>query len=123
MNELPDDLESKLGYRIAYGEAAPLAEMARFEHGWGKVFAEGSAPRPMRFSKWRSGGAGPRFSPGQTEARAGDLSLHQAERTVDNVVAARHPTARDVEVVTSLDCLHTSKLMWIGECWPTESSR
>jgi hypothetical protein len=41
MNELPDDLQSKLGYRIAYGEAARLAEMSRFDHGWGKDFAAG----------------------------------------------------------------------------------
>ena len=41
MLELPEDLESKLGYRIAYGEAARLAEMARFDHGWGKDFAAG----------------------------------------------------------------------------------
>ncbi len=41
MNELPEDLESKLGYRIAYGEAARLAEMARFDHRWGKDFAAG----------------------------------------------------------------------------------
>ncbi len=30
-----------MGYRIAYGEAARLAEMARFDHGWGKDFAAG----------------------------------------------------------------------------------
>ena len=41
MLELPEDLESKLAYRIAYGEAARLAEMARFDHGWGKDFAAG----------------------------------------------------------------------------------
>ena len=41
MNELPDDLESRLGYRLAYGEAARLAEMARFDHGWGRDFAAG----------------------------------------------------------------------------------
>jgi hypothetical protein len=33
MNEVPEDLQSKLGYRIAYGEAARLAEMSRFDHG------------------------------------------------------------------------------------------
>ena len=33
MDEFPDDLGAKLGYRIAYGEAARLAEMARFDHG------------------------------------------------------------------------------------------
>jgi hypothetical protein len=41
MHELPDDLESRLGYRLAYGEAARLAEMARFDHGWGRDFAAG----------------------------------------------------------------------------------
>ncbi len=41
MDELPEDLESMLGYRIAYGEAVRLAEMARFDHGWGKDFAAG----------------------------------------------------------------------------------
>ena len=39
--ELPDDLMSRLGYRIAYGEAARLAEMASFDHGWGRDFAAG----------------------------------------------------------------------------------
>src|SRR5262249_18325447 len=28
-------LRSRVGYRIAYGEAARLAEMACFDHGWG----------------------------------------------------------------------------------------
>jgi hypothetical protein len=44
--ELPDDLESKLAYHIAYGEAARLAEMARFDHGWGKDFAAGIGGEP-----------------------------------------------------------------------------
>ena len=35
---LPPD-ESKPGYRIAHGEAARLAEMARFDHGWDRDFA------------------------------------------------------------------------------------
>ena len=29
---------SRLGYRIAHGEAARLAEIARFDHGWGRDF-------------------------------------------------------------------------------------
>jgi hypothetical protein len=41
LRELPDDLMSKMGYRLAYGEAARLAEMARFDHGWGRDFAAG----------------------------------------------------------------------------------
>jgi hypothetical protein len=39
IEDLPRDLMSKMGYRIAYGEAACLAEMARFDHGWGRDFA------------------------------------------------------------------------------------
>jgi hypothetical protein len=41
MDDLPDDLMSRLAYRIAYGEAARLAEIARFDHGWGRDFAAG----------------------------------------------------------------------------------
>src|SRR5438552_10865024 len=41
MEDLPDDLESRFAYRIAYGEAARLAEIARFDHGWGRDFAAG----------------------------------------------------------------------------------
>ncbi len=41
MEELPHNLESRIGYRLAYGEAARLAEMARFDHGWGRDFAAG----------------------------------------------------------------------------------
>jgi hypothetical protein len=39
LRELPDDLVSKMGCRTAYGEAARLAEMSRFDHGWGRHFA------------------------------------------------------------------------------------
>ncbi len=41
LEELPDDMQSRLGYRIDYGEAARLAEMATFDHGWGRDFAAG----------------------------------------------------------------------------------
>jgi hypothetical protein len=40
-DDLPDDLQSRLAYRIAYAEAARLAEIARFDHGWGRDFATG----------------------------------------------------------------------------------
>jgi hypothetical protein len=33
------DPMSCIRYRIAYGEAARLAEMARFDHSWGRDFA------------------------------------------------------------------------------------
>jgi hypothetical protein len=39
MDDLPDDLQSRLAYHIAYGEAARLAEIARFDHGYGRDFA------------------------------------------------------------------------------------
>jgi hypothetical protein len=41
LEDLLHDLMSKLGYRIAYGEAARLVEIARFDHGWGRDFAAG----------------------------------------------------------------------------------
>ena len=41
MDDLPDDFRSRLAYRIAYGEAARLAEIARFDHGYGRDFAAG----------------------------------------------------------------------------------
>jgi hypothetical protein len=39
LEEILRDLESRVGYRVAYGEAARLAEMAAFDHGWGRDFA------------------------------------------------------------------------------------
>jgi hypothetical protein len=41
MDDLPTDFESQFRYRIAYGEAARLAEIAGFDHGWGRDFAAG----------------------------------------------------------------------------------
>lgn len=41
LEDLPQDMGSRVGYRIAYGEAARLAEMAAFDHGWGRDFAAG----------------------------------------------------------------------------------
>jgi hypothetical protein len=37
--ELLRSSESRVGSRIANGEAARLAEMATFDHGWGRDFA------------------------------------------------------------------------------------
>ena len=36
MSDILDDLESCLRYRLAYGEAARLAEIARFDHASGR---------------------------------------------------------------------------------------
>jgi hypothetical protein len=59
LEELPDDMKFRLGYRIAYGEAARLAEMATFDHGSGGDFAAavGGSPRESTpsWSGWRSG--------------------------------------------------------------------
>ena len=41
MEDLLDDLQARLTYRIAYGEAARLVEIARFDHGYGRDFAAG----------------------------------------------------------------------------------
>jgi hypothetical protein len=51
MEDLPHDLRSRTAYRIARGEAARLAEMATFDHGWDRDFAAGSAARPTRSRK------------------------------------------------------------------------
>ena len=50
-DEFLHDFESRLGYRIAYGEAARLAEMAPFDHGWGKDFAAGIGGNPEAIEK------------------------------------------------------------------------
>jgi hypothetical protein len=39
MDDLPDDFQSRLAYRIALGEAARLAGIARFGRGFGRDFA------------------------------------------------------------------------------------
>jgi hypothetical protein len=41
LEELPQDLESSVSFRIAVGEASRLAEMARFDHGCRRAFAAG----------------------------------------------------------------------------------
>jgi hypothetical protein len=50
-DEFLHSFESRLGYRIAYGEAARLAEVARFDHGWGKDFAAGIGGDPVAIEK------------------------------------------------------------------------
>jgi hypothetical protein len=40
----PHDPESCNRYRMAYGEAARLLEIARFDHAWGRDFAQGVSP-------------------------------------------------------------------------------
>jgi hypothetical protein len=39
MDDLPADPEFRLRYRIAYGEAARVAEIDRFDHVFGRDFA------------------------------------------------------------------------------------
>ncbi len=46
MGDFSDDLTARLGYRIAYGEAARLVEISRFDHGWGCDFATRLSSRP-----------------------------------------------------------------------------
>ena len=51
MSDFPDDLTSRMGYRIAYGEAARLFEMSRFDHGWGRDFAAGIGGEPEAIAR------------------------------------------------------------------------
>jgi hypothetical protein len=36
-----EDFTERILYRLAYGLAADLAEIRRFDHGWGRAFASG----------------------------------------------------------------------------------
>jgi hypothetical protein len=47
MSDLLHDLESCLQYRIAYGEAARLAEIARFDHAFGRDAAAHVSGEPQ----------------------------------------------------------------------------
>jgi hypothetical protein len=51
MDEFPDDLQPRIGYRIADGEAARLAELASFDHGWGRGFAAGIGGHPASIKR------------------------------------------------------------------------
>jgi hypothetical protein len=57
LEELPTEMATCVGYRIAYGEAARLAEMATFDHGWGRDFATGIGGEADAIEKLRRGGA------------------------------------------------------------------
>jgi hypothetical protein len=58
LEDFPISLDSKVAYRVAYREAARLAEMAAFDHGWGRVFAAGvggaakAIAPPLRRNVW-----------------------------------------------------------------------
>jgi hypothetical protein len=58
--ELLRSSESRVGYRIANGEAARLAEMASLDHGWGRDFAAGVGEGDHDLA---DGAAGATFNP------------------------------------------------------------
>jgi hypothetical protein len=57
LEELSQDLESRVGYRVAYGEAARLAKKATFDHDWGETSRRAPAARPTPSSGKLCGGA------------------------------------------------------------------
>jgi hypothetical protein len=63
MDDLPDEFESRLAYRVAYGEAARLAEIGRFDHGWGRDFAAGIGGQSEAIQREVSRRMQPRVNP------------------------------------------------------------
>lgn len=79
MEELPDDLQSRIAYRIAFGEAARLAEMARFDHGWGRDFAAGVGGEADAIEREVRRRFGPEIAP------------ELVKLAIDDVLAGRRP--------------------------------
>ncbi len=71
LRELPEDTKLRLGYRIAYGEAARLAEMATFDHGWGRDFAAQIGGQPDAIEKEVLRRVGPGSIPRSSSWRSG----------------------------------------------------
>ena len=73
LEDLPQDMESRISYRIAYGEAARLAEMAAFDHGWGRDFAAGVGGQAGAIEKEVSRRLAPEIPPALLELAIRDV--------------------------------------------------
>ena len=71
MDDLPDDFQSRLAYRIACGEAARLAEIARFDHGYGRDFAARVGDQAEAIEGELIRRVGPRIDPEVVKLAAG----------------------------------------------------
>jgi hypothetical protein len=63
MDDLPDEPMSWIYYRIAYGEAARLAEITRFDHAFGKDAAAGLGPEAEAIEREVIRRMGPKIDP------------------------------------------------------------
>jgi hypothetical protein len=72
------DPMSCIRYRIAYGEAARLIEMARYDHAWGRDFA----------ARIESGGE---KTLAEVLRRIGDRDLEAIKEGVEDALAGRRP--------------------------------
>jgi hypothetical protein len=63
MDDLPDDPMSWIRYRLAYGEAARLAEIARFDHAFGRDAAAGLGAEAEKIEREVIRRLGPRIDP------------------------------------------------------------
>ena len=72
------DPMSYIRYRIAYGEAARLAEMARFDHSWGRDFAARVENKGERILA-------------EVLRRIGDHDLEAVKEGIEDALAGRRP--------------------------------
>jgi hypothetical protein len=63
MDDLPDDFQARLTYRSAFGEAARLAEIARFDHAFGRDAAAGLGAEAETIEREVIRRLGPRINP------------------------------------------------------------
>jgi hypothetical protein len=74
----PTDPMSCIPYRIAYGEAARLIEMARFDHAWGLDFAARIENQGEKILV-------------EVISRIGDHGLDVVKEGVEDALAGRRP--------------------------------
>ena len=103
LRELPEDMESRLGYRIAYGEAARLFEMAQFDHGWVRTSRRGgrcgragsvAAGQPEDSSQDRQAGGPGRPRAPQAEVVRVPAVAHTRFFATSSIVVGAFPSSR-----------------------------
>jgi hypothetical protein len=72
------DPMSCIRYRIAYGEAARLIEMAKYDHAWGRDFAARIEKQSGKILA-------------EVIDRVGDRDLDAVKEAVDDALAGRRP--------------------------------
>jgi hypothetical protein len=111
LRELPEDMVSRVGYRIAYGEATRLFEMAQFDHGWGKTSRRGSAARPTRSRRKSCGGSARGLIPRSSSWRSRML-WSRASRGGDGQIPAQAIVAATASIVLGASPSSPLPLIW-----------